>query len=191
MVQRFDAFVRSIVSRRLGAKHASAWEDVIQQAWFRIFVGILKWRGNGRFCTFVSVITKRTVIDFIRKDKTDRTEPRGDGREVEDPLLGPAEQASRREVIVEALEKLRDFRSRLTPEMDETWHLLETGLGTAEIAAQLRISRRAVQWRWAKIAVSLTKELGFAEQMADCVGKLLPDIVFLLKRHAERTDTDG
>lgn len=181
MQLRFGQFVRGIVRKKLGSSHQIDWEDVVQEAWIRIDAGLERWHGESRFCSYLATITAHAAIDYLRK--VARRPPLSGGYDfdIADNELRPDERLVRKEQAADLLAWIEEYRKTLSGKELRAWELLERGLTRQEVASQLGVRVRTIDWYVNKIATRIAGRLKVKENGIKLVRGLIPDIVRVLK----------
>lgn len=111
-------------------------EDLMQEVFIRLHPALARFRGDCALSTFIYQITTRVAVDHLRRRRRHRTEALASDDALDldgeiDPGLTPAEQAARRQELVDALSML----DALSPKLRAAFVLREVmGLSHDEVA---------------------------------------------------------
>jgi RNA polymerase sigma factor (sigma-70 family) len=180
MQARFGPLVKGIVRKKLGSEHQDACEDVCQEAWIRIDAGLDQWNGRNRFCAYLATITAHTAIDYLRSAARKPSFSHGYEHDVADENPEPGERLVRKEEVAGLLNWIQQYRQQLPIAELHAWELLEKGLSKREVASELGVRVRTIEWYINKTATRIARRLRITENGIKVVRKLIPDIVGIL-----------
>ncbi|HVK83745.1 MAG TPA: RNA polymerase sigma factor [Kofleriaceae bacterium] len=126
--------VFALLTRLLGPDRER--EDLMQEVFIRLHPALARFRGECALPTFIYQITTRVAVDHLRRRRRHRADTLAAGNTIDldaeiDPGLSPAEQAARRQELVDALTLL----DALSPKLRAAFVLREVmGLSHDEVA---------------------------------------------------------
>lgn len=158
---------------RMSGNEQDAW-DLSQDAFLKAYTNLSLYRGDSKFSSWLYKLTTNVCLDFLRKQKRQKTVPltyeTEDGREeplpIPDERFSPEAEAERRELQ----DAVRRGLSQLPGDQREILVLRELGqLSYEEIAAQLGLEPGTVKSRIfrarKKLCGILLKDGNFSEQV--------------------------
>jgi RNA polymerase sigma factor (sigma-70 family) len=116
----------SWVRKGVASSRLSEYDDILSEAWIRIWTQIGQWKGDAHFCGWARVVTHRVALDWVTRMRVHRPLP--DGSDPLDLLPGTSP-----EEIKECFEAIA---RNLLPEVKALYEMWKSGVRPGEMTWQ-------------------------------------------------------
>jgi RNA polymerase sigma factor (sigma-70 family) len=135
--------VTSWVTKIVAHARRSDCKDIAQEVWIRILTNVDSWEGRAPFCSWAYVVTRKTTISWVKRNREFRRLP----HDLDPPDLPPETSSAEIEECLEAVARTLPpamrrlyemWKSGLVRKDEMTWEEIGRSLGCCGKTARVR-----------------------------------------------------